>query len=205
MKNEKFHNETAESEASNSAIEETPVREDVMPVKVRAGRGKRAVRIAFTCLGYAVLLFLAVTLVWLLIDKFVKKSPAPGAFGYSPLVVATGSMSETINAGDMVIIHKQQEYAVQDIISFMPEGATIPTTHRIVKINEDGTFTTRGDANNVDDPPVKEEMILGKVVAVIPKVGLFVKWLKEAYGWIYLLAAVLLSGVAIYVLRKHFD
>ncbi len=168
------------------------------------GKAKKIVRIAAACLGYALLAFLAVTLVWLAVDKYVKKSPAPGAFGYSPLFVMTGSMSGTIEAGDVVVIHKQKAYAVDDIITFMPEDAASPTTHRIVGINDDGTFITRGDANNTEDKdPVTGEMILGKVVVVIPKAGVFVRWMTEANGWIIFVAVGALTVIVIYILRKR--
>lgn len=167
------------------------------------GGRKKAVRIALSCLGYAVLALLAITLIWLLVDKYIRKSPAPGAFGYSTLIVATGSMSGTIEAGDMVIIHAQKSYAEEDIITFMPAGATIPTTHRIERVNDDGTFVTKGDANNAEDRyPVTQEMILGEVVGVIPRVGLFAEWLARENGWMFLAAALLLVGAGIYVLRK---
>ncbi len=48
-----------------------------------------------------------------------------------------------------------------DIVVYRNErGFTI---HRIVKMNED-TFVTRGDANNIDDQPVKYEELIGKTV-----------------------------------------
>lgn len=165
------------------------------------GRAKKITRVLFTCLLYALVAVLVVTFAWLLIDKYVKKSPAPGAFGYAPLIVVTGSMSDAIEAGDMVIIHSRKEYAVGDIVTFMPPGATVPTTHRIVSVNEDGTFATRGDANNTDDKaPVSKDMILGEVVKVIPNVGSFVKWLKEANGWIYIaiIGALVILGIFVF-------
>ncbi len=168
------------------------------------GKAKKIVRFVCACLGYALLAFLVVTLVWLVVDKYIKKSPAPGAFGYSPLIVMTGSMSATIEAGDMVIIHRQKAYDVNDIITFMPEDAASPTTHRIVGINDDGTFVTRGDANNTDDKdPVTGEMILGKVVSVIPKAGVFVKWVREPNGWIFFVVAGALIAIVIYFLCKR--
>ncbi len=57
--------------------------EEFNPPKVvsKGVKAKKGVKIAFVCLGYALLALLAVTLVWMLVDKYVKKSPAPGAFG----------------------------------------------------------------------------------------------------------------------------
>lgn len=137
-------------------------------------------------LGRAVLCTLAAMLVLvagsLLFDKTVNRAAAPSAFGYSALVVATGSMSGTIEIGDLVFIRNTGDYAVGDIITFLPVGATVTTTHRIIR-REGGLFYTKGDANNSEDlAPVRPEQIVGEVVAVVPGVGLFFEWLKTPDG-----------------------
>ena len=43
-------------------------------------------------------------------DKFIRKSPAPSFFGYSVLVIATGSMSGSIEAGDVVVVKDTGDY-----------------------------------------------------------------------------------------------
>lgn len=167
------------------------------------GGVKKAVRITLRCIGYFVLALLVVIVVWMLVDKYIKKSPAPGAFGFSPLIVATGSMSGTIEAGDMIIIHAQKEYKTGDIVTFLPEGDTIPTTHRIIGITDEGYFRTKGDANNAaDKTPISQDMILGEVVLVIPGIGMFFQWIATGGGWIFVVAAILIVGVGIYLLRK---
>lgn len=167
------------------------------------GGVKRAVRIALYCLGGAVLVLLVVTVAWMLVDKYIKKSPAPGAFGLSPLIVATGSMSGTIEAGDMIVIRAQKEYKTGDIVTFLTEGDAVPTTHRIIGITEEGDFRTKGDANNAaDKTPVPQEMILGEVVLVVPGVGMFFQWIATGGGWIFVVAAILIVGVGIFLLRK---
>lgn len=170
---------------------------------VPRGGVKKAVRIALRCLGYAVLALLVVTVAWMLVDKYIKKSPAPGAFGLSPLIVATGSMSGTIEAGDMIVIRAQKEYKTGDIVTFLTEGDVVPTTHRIIGITDDGYFQTKGDANNAADrTPVPPESILGEVVLVVPGVGMFNQWIVTGGGWIFVVAAILIVGVGVYLLRK---
>lgn len=167
------------------------------------GGVKKAVRIALRCLGCAVLALLAVTVAWMLVDKYIKKSPAPGAFGLSPLIVATGSMSGTIEAGDMVVIRAQKQYKTGDIVTFLTEGDAVPTTHRIIGITEEGYFRTKGDANNAADrTPVPPENILGEVVFVIPGIGMFFQWIATGGGWIFVVVAILIVGVGAYLLRK---
>ena len=89
-------------------------------------------------------------------------------FGYSILRVVTGSMEPTIFTGDYIIVHKMApaELKEGDIITYFTEDEEIKdllVTHRIINVNDDGTFITQGDANPIpDDIPVKPERILGK-------------------------------------------
>ena len=110
----------------------------------------------------AVFGLIAVVALWLTIDKFVLKSPVPSIFGYAALTVETGSMAgngeTSINPGDMIIICPQKEYKTGEVITYLHEGDTIPTTHRIIFTNEDGTFVTKGDANNSKDPEAVSEV-----------------------------------------------
>lgn len=168
--------------------------------KPAKSKAKKIVGWVFSGLGIAVVAFLFVVAVTLAIDKFARKSPVPSFCGYATLIVATGSMSGTIEEGDMIIVKKADEFKIGDIITFMPENASIPTTHRIIRI-VDGKYYTKGDANNAEDTrPIDKSRIVGKVVGTVPHVGLFFKWLKEDFGWMYLVAgvAVIVAGVLLY-------
>jgi signal peptidase len=165
-------------------------------------------------LGTAILAVLIIVVGWLAIDKFILGNPVPSIFGYSSLYVSTGSMQGPIDEGDMIIIKKTDDYKIGDIVTYLPEGynrKTIPTTHRIIRINDDGTYVCKGDANNSEDPvDVKREFIIGEVktdgngqpLSVIEDVGVFVKWVKEGGGLIYVLAFVGILGGGIYLLTK---
>ena len=65
----------------------------------------------------AILVLVAGTLAY---DKFVKKSPIPSIFGKSLLIIATPSMTGSIEAGDAIIIKKSDDYAVGDVITYFP-------------------------------------------------------------------------------------
>ena len=170
-----------------------------------AAKGKRkmsVVGIVFTCIGVAIVAFLLFVAITLAVDKFVKKSPVPSFFGTSTLIVTTGSMSGTIEDGDMIVVKKSDEYKIGDIITFLPAGDTVPTTHRIIRIN-DGKFYTKGDANNAEDTrAIEQSDIVGKVAFTVPHVGLFFRWLKDDLGWIYLVAAVVVIVAGIVLLKQ---
>ncbi|MDY4208827.1 MAG: signal peptidase I [Eubacteriales bacterium] len=148
----------------------------------------------------AVFYLLCALTIWLAIDTFVLKSPVPSVFGYSALTVKTGSMSGTIEIGDLIIIKDTGDYEIGDIVTFLQKGDSIPTTHRIIDSREDGSFITKGDANNVQDAlPVSKDIILGEVVKVLPEVGLFAERVQSE-GWIYIVALlVILCGGTVFV------
>ncbi len=101
----------------------------------------------------------------------------PSAFGFTSMIVMSGSMSgdapDHIEVGDMIITKAVDPATLQvgDVITFMQNGKTT-VTHRIIGIHEDGTFLTKGDANNSEDQePVKYEELIGKFWFRIPKLG----------------------------------
>ena len=104
----------------------------------------------------------------------------PAVFGYSTAVVISGSMSGSIEINDMVVIHREDSYAVGDVITFKSGDSLV--THRIVEETPDG-FVTKGDANNAEDTrPVPPEAVVGKVVLVIPGIGLVIEYLRTPLG-----------------------
>lgn len=142
---------------------------------------------------------------WLAVQKFVFRAPVPSVFGYATLSVQTGSMSGTIEAGDLVLIKKTNDYEEGDIVTFLHEGEAVPTTHRIIGVALDGKFITKGDANNTQDSlPVDEAEIFGEVVNVFPKVGLFFNWVQSE-GWLYIVAALVIVCVGSFLVKTMFE
>ena len=78
--------------------------------------------------------------------------------------ITSGSMWPALKKGDLVVIkgiENKEEIQVGDIIVYKNQkGFTI---HRVTKISSE-TVTTKGDANNVYDPPVEYEEIIGKAL-----------------------------------------
>lgn len=85
--------------------------------------------------------------------------------------IETGSMTPTIRVGDAVLIDKKvnkDKLKVKDIIAYKNKDGIL-VVHRIIKINSDGTFITKGDANNsADTLYVNKDQIKGKVKLKIP-------------------------------------
>ena len=167
---------------------------------------KSMVKKVFGWIGTGFLTLLVVMASWLCFDKFVLKHRVPSIFGYSSLMVATGSMSGTIEEGDLIIIKDTGDYKIGDIVTFFQDGDDIPTTHRIYNIDENGNWKTRGDANNsYDKRSITNDEIIGEVVLVIPYVGTFIDWAVEGGGLIYIVGIFLILGLGIYIIKGDDD
>ena len=93
--------------------------------------------------------------------------------GYSAFEVATGSMSNTIEIGDVILvklIEPNEPVSENEIVVFTQDTTLV--THRIIKINGD-QIITKGDANNKEDDPITRKQIIGKVVKIIPNVKMW--------------------------------
>ncbi|MCH5171288.1 MAG: signal peptidase I [Erysipelotrichales bacterium] len=165
---------------------------------------KNILRITLYSIFGVVLSFFLVMEVCLLSQKYIMKSKAPNFLGYGSAIVATGSMSGTINKGDMVIFKKTDVYKLGDIVTFDDPFVSYPVTHRIVNYgSEKGTFVTKGDWNtSTDSRTITKEQIYGKVVKVIPSVGWFTSDPEVGEnGWVYFAAVIVIAAGMIYLLK----
>ena len=110
-------------------------------------------------------------------------------FGYSMFEVQTGSMSKAIEAGDMIVVKKENDIEINDIITFKQGNDFV--THRVVEIYND-TLVTRGDANNTKDDPITKSQVVGKVVKVLPGFGIIRKILFNPFVLIALIVTLYL-------------
>lgn len=140
---------------------------------------KRIRTVIKTVLWFCLCLILAGNL-YLLYAKLVLKQELPSVFGYSQVVVLSGSMEPEFSAGDFLLVRKQDSYHVGDVVTFSVNGSMV--THRIVDETEQG-FQTQGDANNTPDEMIlKQENIYGTLQMVVPGFGEFILFLKSPLG-----------------------
>lgn len=92
-----------------------------------------------------------------------------GVIPYRVFIVHTGSMEPTIPSGSAVVVRTGQ-YHIGQPVTFSLYRSTV--THRLVGVDAYGNITTKGDANQTDDPqhPPKSN-IIGEVVAAPHHVG----------------------------------
>lgn len=121
-------------------------------------------------------------------EKLVDRMP------FSLLEITSDSMYPKFHTGDGVLETKPDFSTLKtgDIITFYQSGELV--THEIVSVNEDGTVTTEGIANNIPDNPVTESVYAGKVLLILPGLSRF---LSLTYGagrkviWIVLFIVIL--------------
>ncbi len=107
-------------------------------------------------------------------------------FFYGALVIATPSMTGELNKGDAVIykqVEDGQTIEVGQILVFEKNDST--TVHRVVDIviiNGQTRYTTKGDANEMNDMGyITDANIVGIVEAKIPMAGYPTLWLRSLF------------------------
>jgi signal peptidase I len=122
----------------------------------------------------AVLAFGAGLVLWTLI---------PLAFGWSPSLVLTGSMTPSVRPGDVVVCSPIRRHTIKIgyVVRFQdPAEPQRFLLHRIARENDDGTLTTKGDANrDADSMPVTRAAVTGLGRLRVPFVGLPSLWWRD--------------------------
>jgi len=126
------------------------------------------------------------------------------SFGSNPFyVVSSGSMEPVLQINDVLIVRDGGSWAelkVGAIIVFnRPDGGDRVIVHRIIEIDEDAdgdrTIRTKGDANPSPIPgtdyPIKEDDYIGKVVYVVPGIGVITKVISPPVN--YIIIAIILA------------
>ena len=118
-------------------------------------------------------------------------------------VVSSGSMEPVLQVNDVLIVRDGGSFGdlrVGDIIVFnKPDGGDRVIVHRIVEIiprdDGDSIIRTKGDANPSSIPgtdfPITSEDYIGKVIYVLPGIGLITKVISPPVN--YIIIAIILA------------
>ncbi|HEY2812338.1 MAG TPA: signal peptidase I [Acidimicrobiales bacterium] len=103
--------------------------------------------------------------------------------GYQPYVVHTGSMTPTLNPGDLVIDHPTAQVRQGDVVTFgVSSGHDGVVTHRVANVDGDH-IQTKGDANATPDSgSISRTDIRGTAVRALPYAGYVVVYLQQPAG-----------------------
>jgi signal peptidase I len=98
--------------------------------------------------------------------------------------ITSSSMWPELKEGDVVFIKGvsgKADVKVGDVVVYRNErGFTI---HRIIEMGDD-TLTTQGDANNISDPPIKYEQLVGKMITYGNGQPIKIPWLGKLSGMV---------------------
>jgi len=121
------------------------------------------------------------------------------AFHLRLLNVQTGSMQPAFRPGDALIMRQasRQDLHVGAIVAYhSPRNPSELVTHRVVKVVP-GSFQSKGDALTAPDPAVRDSLLAGRVVAMLPGLGRPLNWLRSWWGLaicVYLPAAAMTAS-----------
>lgn len=122
-------------------------------------------------------------------------------------VVSSGSMEPVLLVGDIIVVNGNahfQELHTGDIIVFNEPGIGRVIVHRVLAIMDDPyrRIETKGDNNYApDDWRVTSKDYIGRVLFIIPKVGLLTTILTPPTN--YILIVVIIAAVFILELRSQ--
>lgn len=130
----------------------------------------------------------------------------PRAARATPLVVLTGSMAPGMPAGSVAVVRPVDPASLRagDVVTYEVAGGGALITHRVVGTGLDAAgglqLTTRGDANDDDDPPVPASAVRGQLWYSVPWVGYASDLLRGSVGGLSeRVVALLVAGAGLLV------
>ena len=142
---------------------------------------------------------IAIIVIWGFVQVSIQHKEYVNIFGYSIFSTETGSMSKTIEKGDIVIVKLgENTLNEKDIITYKSGNAII--THRIKKI-DGNTIIAKGDSNNTEDDPIEKDMVIGKVVYIFNNVEVWKKVFSDMQVIVPICITIIL--LIVFVLYKE--
>lgn len=122
------------------------------------------------------------------------------AFGLTPLVFTTGSMSPEIKAGDLAFSRTvdASEVEVGDVVSVI-NAKGVRITHRVVRTDptaDGAVLTLKGDANSEPDTEPYDVTSVERVSFDVPKAGYVVQAVSSSVG---MFVGGLLAAAALFI------
>lgn len=146
---------------------------------------------------------IAIIVIWGFVQVSIQHKEYVNIFGYSIFSTETGSMSKTIEKGDIVIVKLgENTLNEKDIITYKSGNAII--THRIKKI-DGNTIIAKGDNNNTEDDPIEKDRVIGKVVYIFNNVEVWKKVFSDMQVIVPICITIILLIVLVLYKEKTGD
>lgn len=134
------------------------------------------------------------TLIFVILIALVGILFIPKAFNIQPTAVLSGSMEPTYPVGSLIFVDhniSKDSIEVGDAITFKISEDTL-VTHRVVEIDTNGGYVTKGDANETNDgEAVMFENVVGMPKFTIPYLGYIAAYATTKSGMIILITIIL--------------
>lgn len=161
-------------------MEENEIKEEELKEKTKKKKLEIIGNIFFT-----IFMMIMIVLIFITVQsKITGKEPT--LLNHRLYIVDSGSMSPTIKIDSMIIVRELEANEINkgDIITYYGHNKNSRITHRVIDIENHGEFfTTKGDANEVNDPmPLEGKQLIGKVVFKVPLVGKVFRVLNTKLG-----------------------
>lgn len=131
---------------------------------------------------------------------------ARALLGVTPLVLTSGSMSPTIDTGDLAFaVHRPvSDLRTGDVVSVV-DSHHVRVTHRLVEVTDAG-LVLQGDANPAPDAAPYDVQHADRVLFSVPKAGLLLARLDHGWGIalsVLLVGGALVAGFGLPARRPH--
>ena len=164
--------------------------------------------------GIIRVLFTIVIVAYLLFILAQRVTGNKSVFGYRLFTVATGSMAGVYDINDVIAVQDwdTKDLKVGDDIAYQGvrgelDGLLI--THRIIRIENDDAgnliIVTQGVNAPAEDPAIREEQVLGKVVGIVPVISQLNHIVKSQLGFYLLIFCPLVLIIVLEVLQTITD
>ncbi len=139
-------------------------------------------------IGRVICVALVALMVFILVSRLSGKTP--NLFGYKFYIIATDSMTPSLEVGDVIISKNVKDFSkleLDDVITYNCEKgklAGMSITHRIVEINEENgefSFRTQGtkEGATIDEYAVEEYQIDGVMITKVPLIGKLITFITK--------------------------
>ncbi len=122
----------------------------------------------------------------------------PLALGWDPVALTSGSMAPAVDFGDVLLAapHDGHGLGPGSIVVFEDPTGRGTLTHRIVAVNPDGTYTTKGDAQpRIDSTPLEPDQVIGVGRLLVAEIGTPLVWWWQGRWFLLFLSAAVTAAV----------
>jgi len=165
-------------------------------------------RIIFSIVKYIILLFVILYVAFIFVQR-VSNNKSIG--GYRVYTIATSSMKGVYNVNDVILVKdcNTKKLKVGDDIVYVGNKHDLKDkiiSHRIIEIKKDDKtgeikYITKGVVNDIADPPITEDQILGKVQGVLPIITPINHIVKSQVGFFLLVFCPLVIVIVLEILH----